>query len=266
MLRQSMTKKCSKCHLELDESSFYRRKDRKIGYTSKCSKCSAKQSKMSREKNKEIIKARKQEIYLKNKEHILAQKSEYYKKNKDKINKKKKEIPKEKLASEKRKAKYGITTEQFNLLVEKQDNKCAICGIDGKNTHKKVLCIDHDHITKHIRGLLCDTCNRAIGMLKDSPELLEKAQQYLIKNISISNYHYKIVEVFWLDAESSSGWESHMDDKYTPPLICTVGFLIHENESSITISSTAGMDGGSNARMHIPKRMIEQMNFMDINK
>ena len=53
---------------------------------------------------------------------------------------------------------YGITKEEFNKMLEEHLNKCAICGIDMNNL-KKSLCIDHDHDTGEIRGLLCVRCN-----------------------------------------------------------------------------------------------------------
>ena len=44
---------------------------------------------------------------------------------------------------------------------------------------KTGLAIDHNHSTGQIRGLLCSLCNFGIGYLKDSPDLLRKAAQYL---------------------------------------------------------------------------------------
>jgi len=50
---------------------------------------------------------------------------------------------------------------------------CEICG------SKECLVPDHDHNTGGIRGVLCFSCNRALGQFKDSPALLLAAQQYL---------------------------------------------------------------------------------------
>lgn len=71
--------------------------------------------------------------------------------------------------------KYGITIEDFETLLKEQNSKCAICGvIPGYR-----LCVDHRHDTGKIRGLLCRTCNKAIGQLGDTPEGVLKAYKYL---------------------------------------------------------------------------------------
>lgn len=83
-----------------------------------------------------------------------------------------------------RKVLYGITPEEFRRLLELQKGCCAICG--GPPVGRKNLSVDHCHTTGRIRGLLCGLCNTGIGNLKDSPELLEKAAQYL-RQLTISS-------------------------------------------------------------------------------
>lgn len=71
--------------------------------------------------------------------------------------------------------RYGLSKESFLALVEKQAGKCAICGaILGISLH-----VDHDHKTEKIRGLLCGDCNKAIGLLEDSPKVCRQAADYL---------------------------------------------------------------------------------------
>lgn len=60
------------------------------------------------------------------------------------------------------KRKYGIGLEEYNLLLESQDGKCAICRVEPK---KLSLSVDHDHDTGEVRGLLCPRCNRAVEWL-----------------------------------------------------------------------------------------------------
>jgi hypothetical protein len=75
---------------------------------------------------------------------------------------------------------YGISVAEYNRLFEDQNGLCAICGKDNGSIS---LCIDHDHKTNEVRGLLCNLCNRAIGLMKDDPILLIKAADYVKKGV-----------------------------------------------------------------------------------
>lgn len=68
---------------------------------------------------------------------------------------------------------YGITKEELAAMLEKQNDVCAICFKASK------LCIDHCHSSGKFRGLLCQTCNKGIGLFKDNIEFLENAAKYL---------------------------------------------------------------------------------------
>lgn len=80
---------------------------------------------------------------------------------------------------------YGISLEDYKDKLIKQDNRCAICKeIAGDD---RLLCIDHDHrccptnltCGRCMRGLLCDRCNRVLGMIKDNIEISENILYYL---------------------------------------------------------------------------------------
>lgn len=82
--------------------------------------------------------------------------------------------------------RYGITTEIYHSLHEGQNGRCAICGLaetalSSANGKPQSLAIDHCHDTNIVRGLLCFSCNRGIGYLKDNVLLLQNAIQYLSK-------------------------------------------------------------------------------------
>ena len=84
------------------------------------------------------------------------------------------------------KHKYGITLEDYKSMLEDQGGVCAICGVStnktsGRNGDKLNFAVDHCHTTGNVRGLLCNQCNRGLGMLMDSAETLEKALSYLKK-------------------------------------------------------------------------------------
>ena len=78
---------------------------------------------------------------------------------------------------------FGVNKEQYNNMTIEQNNLCAICKNVETSKHKsgtvKSLAVDHCHKTNKIRGLLCSKCNLAIGVFKDSIEILESAISYL---------------------------------------------------------------------------------------
>ncbi len=75
--------------------------------------------------------------------------------------------------------KYGITIDQYEDLLIKQNGVCAICHQTCKTGTR--LAVDHNHITGKIRGLLCTNCNRGIGMFQENILILKSAIQYLNK-------------------------------------------------------------------------------------
>jgi hypothetical protein len=81
---------------------------------------------------------------------------------------------------------YGITPEQYQELYRLQKGRCAICLIEkgmwkgergGK--HTDILMVDHDHLTKRVRGLLCHRCNFGLGQFQDNADLVLGAYRYL---------------------------------------------------------------------------------------
>jgi len=72
---------------------------------------------------------------------------------------------------------YGVTLEEYKLLLNGQGNVCAICG--GVNANGWRLCLDHDHTTNKPRGLLCRKCNTLLGLCNDREDVLFSAITYL---------------------------------------------------------------------------------------
>lgn len=73
---------------------------------------------------------------------------------------------------------YNMTITEYNELFAIQGGRCAICN-KPEMKKKGNLCIDHCHTTTKNRSLLCRSCNLALGNMKDSPELLRKAAEYI---------------------------------------------------------------------------------------
>jgi hypothetical protein len=71
--------------------------------------------------------------------------------------------------------KYGMTEDQYQCKLLEQNGACAVC----KNPPSgRCLDVDHDHKNGRVRGLLCMSCNLALGKLRDDPILIEALLLY----------------------------------------------------------------------------------------
>lgn len=81
------------------------------------------------------------------------------------------------------KARYGISIDTYNEMLENQNNKCLICNnpetLKNRTGNIRRLSVDHCHDTQIVRGLLCSKCNHGLGMFKDKVSNLLKAIEYL---------------------------------------------------------------------------------------
>ena len=73
---------------------------------------------------------------------------------------------------------FDMSIEQYNILLEEQNNRCAICNKHISELPQR-LSVDHDHTTGRIRGLLCKPCNLAIGNVFDDCKIAENMVKYL---------------------------------------------------------------------------------------
>lgn len=144
------TKICSKCKIEKDIEEYHFTDKKKGLRKSKCKDCQAEYIQSYKANNEEKLK------------NIWRKASRKY------INY---DIRRNKTLK-----KYGLDLESYNNIFDKQQGACKICG------DKINLCVDHDHKTGKIRGLLCNACNKGIGYMKDNPDILEKAILYLKEN------------------------------------------------------------------------------------
>jgi hypothetical protein len=81
---------------------------------------------------------------------------------------------------------YGVTSEKYDSLLQHQCGLCAICGASADSDRNRAqgkqrqhLCVDHDHETNAVRGLICHHCNMAIGLINDSPTIASRMSAYL---------------------------------------------------------------------------------------
>lgn len=152
-------KKCTKCKEEKSLELFAKSNQRKDGLSSWCKACKVSAATIAINKNKE---------------HYSNYKKIYNQTHKDS----ELEIRRHRHYHIKR--KYGISIDEYELMLVHQNNKCLICAKD-QTKEQQAFAVDHCHKTGKIRGLLCCSCNRGIGYLKDSIQNLHSAIQYLEK-------------------------------------------------------------------------------------
>lgn len=128
------------------------------------------------EKAKEVYTRANKKAYAK-----LTQTEKYKKKEAERL--RWAEIPLEKRKARRLKTNYNLDYDEYKSMLVKQNSRCLLCEIEihidiEKNRHDKA-CVDHDHKTGKIRGLLCNHCNRALGLIKDNIEVLNRMIKYL---------------------------------------------------------------------------------------
>ena len=141
---ESPMKTCCRCRQVLSLDSFCSDKSRKDKKHPECRLCQKKRSIKYRSKNKDFL-------------NTNAMARHYLK-------------------------KYGITQEEFLTKAKQQNNKCAICFIDLSfdkiNSLDKAV-MDHDHASGKLRSVLCSGCNKALGLMKDNTDILNRSINYL---------------------------------------------------------------------------------------
>lgn len=147
---------CKNCNQKLEITDFPKNKNKKDGLSVYCKRCCSKRTLECRYR-KQGLNLPYKEIRP-NKKHNLPYKSNTpeYRKHHHLVN------------------NYSITLEDYNIMVVGQKGQCLIC-----KKSDEVLCVDHDHVTGQIRGLLCVSCNAGIGYFQEKSDLLLKAITYL---------------------------------------------------------------------------------------
>ena len=79
---------------------------------------------------------------------------------------------------------YGISLDSYDAMYRDQGGKCLICGEEYPSRGKSCLVVDHCHSSGDIRGLLCGSCNMALGQFKDDISRLQSAVKYLERRTS----------------------------------------------------------------------------------
>lgn len=168
-------KVCRVCEQTKDAADFYKHPDGKSGLHPWCKECVKKDIRIRKERDPDHVREinnRATKKWKNNNRQKFRQSTERWRKRNPELM---------------FFYSYGISHEEFKSMLNLQDNKCAICSspFSGRCDQR----VDHNHSCcnkrgkklcgKCIRGILCNNCNTAIGMLKDDPKLCDLAAAYL---------------------------------------------------------------------------------------
>jgi hypothetical protein len=136
-------KTCGKCLIKKPVTGFHRSVRSRDGFAVWCKECSSANGKNWRNKNKEKC-------------YEVSRKNQLMR-------------------------NFRITEREYIELLVKQNGECAICGASSADAAGSKLCVDHDHSTGEIRGLLCRRCNAGLGFFNDDKELVKEAASYMME-------------------------------------------------------------------------------------
>ena len=160
-------KVCKHCKVLKALDEFYTDRKARDGRRPECKACYLTSHAARYRENPRPAIERAQRWRLENPARYQARMQEYAESGKKKISDRKSYL----------KRKYGLTLEQYDAMLEAQGGVCAICR--RPRPEERTLHVDHDHDTGAIRGLLCFTCNNALGDFRDEPALFHAAAEYL---------------------------------------------------------------------------------------
>lgn len=172
-------KRCTKCLVIKNYSDFHKKKQVSDGYAYHCKAC-VKEYDMKEHDPKRVF-ARKEKdglIHCRNCEEYLD-KSKFwgkltYCRDCSKL-----------IGHAGNLRKYGMSVDDYITLEKSQNGVCKTCN--QKEKYNKRLSVDHDHSCcpgatscgKCIRGLLCSSCNKTLGMINDDVNILKRMMEYL---------------------------------------------------------------------------------------
>ena len=163
-------KRCRKCGVEKSRSEYYRAKGTRDGLRGECKSCNL---------------AQQHQRYLADPAAAKARTRRWQQENADRLNAYRRQRREDPIVKHRDWAghlrrKYGMSVAQYEELILEQSGLCAICQnppAPGRRLH-----VDHDHDTQRVRGLLCFTCNNALGDFEDDPGRLRTAIGYLLRS------------------------------------------------------------------------------------
>lgn len=149
--------------LEKDLSNFAKKRE---GLNTRCKSC---------------IGVYMRKLYAKDRPKELQKRKAWYKKNQERVRKDAinyYSLNKEEIKFRRIFLAYGLTKEDYMSKLVSQKHVCAVCELPNSI---KSLAVDHCHNTSKVRGLLCDKCNTALGLLDEDIERTQRLIEYILK-------------------------------------------------------------------------------------
>jgi hypothetical protein len=168
------SKRCRVCGETKPLDDFYRARAARDGFRNDCKACNLERRKAAYRANPRPAIERATQWRIDNPERHRARMQAYVESGKKAIADRKSHL----------KRTYGMTLEEYDAMLAAQGGVCAICH--QPRPEERALHVDHDHDTGAIRGLLCFTCNNALGDFRDSQQLFEAAAAYLDRDEELS--------------------------------------------------------------------------------
>lgn len=165
-------KACAKCGEKKTEVEFSPDKRKNDGLYARCKICRAEDGRIHYEATPEESRKRYRDWARKNPGKVRKSNRNWRGRNRFSV------VMQQSRAAAKKRGYVpcNATAEEIEYAFS---GKCAICGVPEIECNGR-LQMDHDHETGEFRGFLCGKCNRAIGLLNDSEELLIDALHYLM--------------------------------------------------------------------------------------
>lgn len=194
--------------ISINSKERYQKKKEEI--RKKCKEYYENNKDIINEKRKKRFKLNKEKEYknqqkwnINNKDKLIKIKKKYKENHKKEIqnyNKKHRKVLRDYYNSYKRKwrsnnknktkneklKKYNLTIEDFYNLLKIQKNRCGICKKKFNNSYSSFPCVDHNHKTGTIRGILCRNCNSGVGGLHDDIEIISNALKWVKKKNTVN--------------------------------------------------------------------------------
>ncbi len=161
------SKRCIACGESKPYSDFYRQRGMRDGFRNECKACMCEKKRQRYRADPGPYIRRAQEWQRENRErHLEAQRRRRSARG-----------PAEKRGERDLhlSRQYGLTQDDFEFLLVAQAGRCAICD----RAVGSALHVDHDHSSGRVRGLLCGSCNRAMGLFHEDAARFEAAGAYL---------------------------------------------------------------------------------------